>query len=138
MAPVKAPDSDGMSPIFFYQECWFFISVHIISAVLSFLYPGKILREVNKTFIALVPKIDCPTSVDHFRPISLCNVLYKIISHVLANRIELMIGSLISPCQNGFISGKVITDNTSIGQENLNSLSLKNLRFLLYSGNRLL
>lgn len=116
MAPLKAPGPDGVPPIF-YQKCWPQISVQITSAVLSFLNSGKLLREVNKTYIALIPKISNPTSVDHFRPISLCNVIYKLISKVLTNRIKMVINSLVSPYQNGFIPGCVITDNTSIAQE---------------------
>lgn len=116
MAPLKAPGPDGVPPIF-YQKCWPQISVQITSAVLSFLNSGKLLREVNKTYIALIPKISNPTSVDHFRPISLCNVIYKLISKVLTNRIKMVINSLVSPYQNGFIPGRVITDNTSIAQE---------------------
>lgn len=116
MAPLKAPGPDGIPPIF-YQKSWPEISVKLTSAVLSFLNSGRILREINKTFLALIPKNNNPTSVDQFRPISLCNVLYKLISKVLANRIKLVIGSLVSPFQNGFLPGRVITDNISIAQE---------------------
>lgn len=124
MDPLKAPSLDGILPIF-YQKCCPDFSVKITSVVLSFLNSGRILKEINETFIALIPKTNNPSSVDHFRPISLCNVLYKIISKVLANMIKLVIGSLVSPFQNGFLPGRVISDNISIARSLLIMLAIK-------------
>jgi hypothetical protein len=66
---------------------------------------GIWMRDINSTFIALIPKIKNPTSVTEFRPISLCNVIYKIISKILANRLKRILPQIISPNQSAFILG---------------------------------
>ena len=60
----------------------------IVLAVLDFLKNGNMLPEINHTNIVLIPKIRNPMKMSDFRPISLCNVIYKIISKVLANRLK--------------------------------------------------
>ena len=69
----------------------------VIQATLSFLKIGNILKELNNTFITLVPKSLNPKEVSEYRPISLCNVTYKIAAKVLANRVKLIIDDLITP-----------------------------------------
>ena len=69
----------------------------MIAAVLDFLNSGSILLEINYTHIVFIPKIKSPERISNYRPISLCNVIYKIISKVLANRLKLILPRLISP-----------------------------------------
>jgi len=57
-------------------------------AIKSFFHDGKLLKQINHTFIALIPKMDNPTATAHFHPISLCNYLYKIIAKTLVNRMR--------------------------------------------------
>ena len=78
MGSLKAPGLDGMSPIF-YQTFWDSIGTDVSSAVLSCLNSGSILKSINHTYITLIPKKQNPTKVTDFRPISLCNVIYKIL-----------------------------------------------------------
>ena len=87
MKPLTAPGPDGMSPIF-YKSCWNFISQDVIAAALSVLNSGTMPENLNHTFIALIPKTKSPEQAKDFRPISLCNVLYKIISKTIANRLK--------------------------------------------------
>lgn len=70
-----------------------------IEAILEILNKNKTLEEINKTFITLIPKIKNPENVSQYRPISLCNVFYKILSKTLANRIKYVITDIISPNQ---------------------------------------
>ena len=68
----------------------------VSQAVLSYLNSRSILRSINHTFITMIPKVQNPKRVSDFRPISLCNVIYKIISKVIANRLKPLINSIIS------------------------------------------
>lgn len=78
MAPLKAPGPDGMPPLFF-QNYWTDIGMDVHQAVLSSLNLGAILKSINHTFITLIPKVNNPQMVSDFLPISLCNVIYKIV-----------------------------------------------------------
>lgn len=78
MHPYKAPRPDGMPP-FFFQKYWNVVGSDICIAVKSFFQCKHMLTSFNHTLISLIPKIKKPTKVLDFRPISLCNVVYKII-----------------------------------------------------------
>ena len=83
------------------------------------------LKEINKTFITLIPKSDNPESTNHFRPISLCNVSYKIIAKILANRIKQLLNKIISPLQGMSASNRLINDNIMIAHEIMHSFKKK-------------
>ena len=83
MVTLKAPGSDGMPPLF-YQHFWSTVNHDVTSSILSWLNSGTIPTPLNHTFIKLFPKIKYPEYAHQFRPISLCNVLYKIYSKILA------------------------------------------------------
>ena len=118
MAPTKAPGPDGMPPVF-YQKYWHVVGSDVTKAVLSCLNSGRILHSINHTFITLIPKIKCPERVTDFRPISLCNVIYKLISKVLANRLKIILPHIVSNSQSAFVPGRLITDNVLVAFETL-------------------
>ncbi|GKA89536.1 hypothetical protein Tco_0811348 [Tanacetum coccineum] len=80
-------------------------------------YNDMILREVNHTFIALIPKVSIPLRINDYRPISCCNVIYKCISKILTNRIISGIKDVVSDNQSAFIQGRKISYNILITQE---------------------
>lgn len=79
MNPRKAPGADGMTAGFF-QDNWQAIRGDVVSMVQDFFNRGHMLRKLNHTHTVLIPKVGLPTRMSQLRPISLCNVAYKIIS----------------------------------------------------------
>ena len=118
MDPIKAPGPDGMPPIF-YHSFWSLLGDDVYNAVLDCLNNCKIPKEINHTNITLIPKVKSPESITEFRPISLCNVIYKLVSKVLANRFKSVLPFIISENQSAFQAGKVITDNVLMAFETL-------------------
>ena len=80
---------------------------------------------MNSAFLALIPKGKEANSFDRFRPISLCNIGYKIITKIMASRLKHILPNIIPENQGGFIKGRKIWDNIILVQEAIHS-SLKN------------
>jgi len=110
MSPLKAPGPDGY-PAHFFQRNWDMCGEDITRAVLRVLSGDERPEEINSTFIVLIPKVPNPTLMGQFRPISLCNVIYKIISKALANRLKSVLSEIISKEQSAFVPGRIISDN---------------------------
>ncbi|XP_077232003.1 uncharacterized protein LOC143865668 [Tasmannia lanceolata] len=106
----KSPGPDGFNADFF-KAFWHLIGEEVTTAIQNFFHCGEMLSELNTTFITLIPKLAYATSPDKFRPISLCNFLYKIITKILASRLSGVISDIISPNQSAFIKGRLIQDN---------------------------
>ena len=87
MQPMKSPGPDGFNAGFF-QSSWVIVRSEVCKIVLNFLNHDIFDTSLNETHIVLISKIKSSISVIDFRPISLCNVLYKIIAKVLANRMK--------------------------------------------------
>lgn len=121
MDPWKSPGPDGI-PAAFFQKNWKKVKNDLIEGVLSNLNSGHLLKDINKSSIVLIPKRDDPTVMDHFRPISLCNVIYKIVSKCITNRIRKVIKELVGPSQNAFVTGRQIADNIILAHEVLENI----------------
>ena len=85
--------------------------------VLSCLSTGVIPPSINRTFITLIPKVKSPTKAFEFRPISLCNIIYKLVSKVVANRMKGLLPLVISDTRCAFQSDKAISDNILVAFE---------------------
>lgn len=109
----------------FLPKCQNIIRKTIYCTIEDFLHHGHLLRELNNTHIALIPKIENPKRVNDHRPISLYNVSYKFISKLLANRLWTVLPKIISPFQSAFISQRDIHDNLLIAHEILSTFSKK-------------
>ncbi|KAL2228627.1 UNVERIFIED_CONTAM: hypothetical protein Sindi_1842400 [Sesamum indicum] len=116
IAEDKAPGPDGFSSGFF-KAAWSVVGHEVTTAVLDFFSTGKLLKQVNSTLLALIPKVHTPITVGDFRPISCCNVLYKIITKLMVQRLSMVLDKIISPCQGAFIPGRSIGDNIMLAQE---------------------
>ena len=121
MAPLKAPGPDGFFASFF-QKNWAVIGNEVSHVVLLFLNNGSLNKELNLTYIALIPKVANPLCVMEFRLINLCNVLYKLIAKTLANRLKLVLNDIISPNQSAFVLGRLISNNILAAYETFHTM----------------
>jgi hypothetical protein len=116
MGDLKAPGSDGM-PALFYKRFWDITGDDVVREVKSVLNGGAMPKGWNETVVVLIPKVPNPEKLKDLRPISLCNVVYKIASKVLSNRLKLVLPDIISLNQSAFVPGRLITDNVLLAYE---------------------
>lgn len=110
MHPDKAPGPDGMT-LAFFQKNWSVVGEEVIMMVRNFFATGVLLENINSTNIVLIPKKRNPSRLTELRPIALCNVVMKVITKVISNRLKSVLDSVISDTQSAFLPGKLITDN---------------------------
>jgi hypothetical protein len=112
----KALGPDGYTA-FFFKYYWDTVKVDVMNFVWNFFRNNLLPRELNHTFLALIPKTSGSHSAHQFRPISLCNIAYKIIFKILANRLKPLLHKIISPNQSTFIPNRSIQDNSILAHE---------------------
>ncbi|GFZ11161.1 hypothetical protein Acr_22g0005590 [Actinidia rufa] len=112
----KAPGPDGYSSCFF-KSAWSIVGPDVCAAVKEFFVSGKILKQLNHAVISLVPKTASASRVEEFRPIACCNVIYKVISKILAARLSPILESLIDPGQSAFVPNRSMVENIYMVQE---------------------
>ena len=122
--PNKAPRPDGMSVVFF-QKYWSIVGNNVTDMVINVLNHNIPIPKLNKTNISLIMKINNPKRMTDFRPISLCNVVYKLISKTLDNRLKALLPNIISKNQSAFTSDRLITDNVLMAFELMHYLDHK-------------
>ena len=130
MFPTKAPGPDCF-PAHFFQKHWSLCGEELTQIVIRLLTGEDSFEEINKTFIVLIPKVLKLTSLAQFRPISLCNVVFKIASKVLANRLKKFLPKKVSEEQSAFIPGCLITDNVITAYEYLRFMKNNRRRMLM-------
>ncbi len=116
----KALGPDGFS-LAFFQNCWSVVRTDVLAICHEFHVHCQFERSLNATFVALIPKKHGADEIKDFRPISLVGGMYKIIAKLLANRLSVVLGKVVSPSQNAFVKGKQILDSVMIANECLDS-----------------
>ncbi|XP_042479724.1 uncharacterized protein LOC122060674 [Macadamia integrifolia] len=114
--PDSSPGPDGFSGAFFCK-CWSLVEVEVCNAVRQFFSTGYMPHGVNNNFLVLIPKVEGANTLDRFRPLCMGNFFCKIISKVMAMRLEPLLLRLISEEQGAFQKGKLIHDNISVASE---------------------
>ncbi|WJX55356.1 Protein DETOXIFICATION 41 [Trifolium repens] len=123
MNPWKAPGPDGFQAGF-YQQSWDIVGPSVCDFVQKVWRMPSTIAMVNQTDICLIPKVDHPELVTQFRPISLCNTIYKIVSKVIVARLKNYIPKLVSPFQTGFVPGRNIHENIVVTKEMVHSMHM--------------
>lgn len=121
MQRVTAPGPDGFT-VDFFVHFWDLFKQDILQIVEASRTKGGILKAFNATFLTLIPNEEGADAPSLFRPISLCNVIYKITSKIIANRIKPLLPDLISEEQSGFVAGRQILDGILLVNEVVHSL----------------
>lgn len=113
MKNEKAPGPDGF-PIEFFKESWSIVGADVLATIRNFFHSGRLLQSANAAITTLVPKKVNPLKMGDFRPISYCNLIYKCITKILANRLVSCLDTLVSANQsiaeNVFLAQEVMKD----------------------------
>ena len=124
LKPFKAPDPDGLHAGFF-QQFWLLVGESIKKEI-KLIFMSRVVPEyLNKTLITLIPKNRNPKSLNNYRPISLCNTIYKMVTKLIVARFRPLLPDLVSPLQSAFVSGRQVVDNAIIVQELIHSMERK-------------
>ena len=120
----KAPGPDGFHALFF-QKFWEHVKLKVCDFVKK-IFQGQLSCEnIHQTFLCLIPKISTPEYMSQFRPIGLCNVIFKVITKVVVHRLKPLMPSLIKPNQSSFVPGRQISGNIIIAQELIHTMKNK-------------
>ena len=118
---LRPPGTDGFHALFF-QKFWDVIGGDVVYMVIKWWRDLIDLKNVNKTCISLIPKCNEPKHLTDFRPISCCNVIYKIVSQTMANRLKGLLDQIISINLSAFIPDRLITNNALLTFEAFHSM----------------
>ncbi|KAL4284712.1 hypothetical protein GQ457_16G010240 [Hibiscus cannabinus] len=121
MAPLKAPGLDGLHAEFF-QKYWDIVGPSACGTIREVFSGGSLDPDLNRTVLVLIPKTIVPTSFSEFRPISLCSVIYKLLTKIITKHLKPIMPLLINQTKTSFVSGRSITDNIIINQEAIHSM----------------
>jgi len=116
MPKDKSPGPDGYTSEF-YKASWEIIGDEVIIAIQSFFAKGFLPKGVNSTILALIPKKKEAREIKDYRPISCCNVLYKAISKILANRLKRILPKFIVGNQSAFVKDRLLIENVLLATE---------------------
>lgn len=128
--PDKAHGPNGF-PAMFSQTCWDFLKANIWKLVEDVRCKGKFVREINNTVLVIITKKANAKSLDEFRPIALCNTVYKIITKAFTNKLRKVLSKLISEEKNGFTPGREIADSIILTAKSIHSITTTRKKSML-------
>jgi hypothetical protein len=120
--PYKAPGPDGFHPVFF-QKFWHIVGDSTTAYLEDIFQKRTIPQKLNETLVCLIPKVGKPELIQQFRPIGLCNTMYKAITKVLVNRLKPYLSDVVHPLQASFVPGRKASDNIILVQEIIHSMN---------------
>lgn len=112
----KSPGPDGYC-VEFLRASWDIVGNDVVAAIAEFFRNGRLLKDMNTTTICLIPKTDTACRLGDFRPISCCNLVYKVITKILANRLKPILQACISRNQTAFLKGRSLGENVLLASE---------------------
>lgn len=110
MSGDSAPGPDGF-PGLFFTHCWSIVKDDVIAAVLELFQGGNLQKYYTSYFLVMIPKMEQPSTMSDFRPISLCHFIYKIIARIFYDHFATILPMIISPNQGAFVKGRSIFEN---------------------------
>lgn len=122
LANNKASGPDGL-PNEFIKVYWNEIKSDIYQLLDEFYENRLKLEEFNEANIIMIPKVDQPANTSDFRPISVLDLIPKLISKIISNRLRLLLPILISPNQTAFVHGRQISENFATTRELLHHIN---------------
>ncbi|XP_026378214.1 uncharacterized protein LOC113272616 [Papaver somniferum] len=133
MDPESAPGPDGFSGCF-YRACWHIIYYYVVHAI-QFCWRRRFIpKGLNSNFLVLLPKIEGAKSPNHFRPIGLSNVSFKIITKIINTRMISLMTKIITPQQVAYIKGKSIQEQIILASEIVNEMRKKRRGVMINGG----
>lgn len=124
MCPTKVPGLYGFL-VAFFQKHQKFVKEGVITTCLHILDKKGNLAPFNYTYIAFIPNVEKPRDVTKYSPISLYNLIQRIIAKFITNKLKQILHVVKSVNQSAFIPNKLITDNIIIGYECLHKIRLR-------------
>ena len=119
--PSKSSGPNEISS-YFFQQLWSIVEPDVTSVVLLVLHSGHCLRKMHHSHVVLIPNKTNPEYITEYQPISLGNVVARVVSKVIANRVKTILPSVISNSQSAFVPTRLITDNTLVAYEMLHRM----------------
>jgi hypothetical protein len=117
----KAPGMEDFTSDFFHH-CWPMVREDVWEIIEDSRALGQVFSTLNATFLTLIPKEEQINHPKQFRPISLCNTIYKLLTKVIARCLKPIISFIIFPEQSGYVEGRKILDSVILVHEVIHSL----------------
>jgi len=126
----KSPGPDGWI-VEFFLHFFELMGDDLLDLVEYSRLQGSVNKSLNATFLTLISKVNNPRIFGYYRPISLCNLCYKLITKVIANRIKPILSRSLSEEQLGYLKGRQVLDAIGTTHECLHSIKVKKFKAMI-------